>query len=67
VLRYFIAMSVKEIENAIKELPVEALSELRDWFEDYCEDKLELKDEVKAKVQMAREDIAAGRYRTRRP
>jgi hypothetical protein len=57
-------MSVKEIEDAIKELPVKDLSQLRDWFGDYCEDKLELKDEVKAKVQMAREDIAAGRCRS---
>ncbi len=56
-------MSVKEIENAIKELPAQELARLREWFEEYCEDKLELRDEVKEKLNLAREDIAAGRHR----
>jgi len=40
-------------------------AELRAWLEDYCEDKLELRTVVKAKIQSAREDVVQGRYRTR--
>jgi len=60
-------MSIQEIESAIQELPVQDLAKLREWFEDYCEDNLRLSDTVKRKLEAAREDIAAGRYRTRQP
>ncbi|MSR64764.1 MAG: hypothetical protein EXS18_03165 [Verrucomicrobiae bacterium] len=60
-------MSIHEIESAIQELPVRDLVKLREWFEDYCEDNLELSDTVKRKLEAAREDIDEGRYRTRQP
>ena len=60
-------MSIQEIENAIAGLSLQELIEFRAWFEDYCEDNLELTDEVKAKLEQAREDVGAGRYRTRQP
>jgi ABC-type Zn uptake system ZnuABC Zn-binding protein ZnuA len=60
-------MSIREIESAIEELSPQDLVEFRAWFENYCEDNLELTDDVKAKLQQAREDVAAGRYRTRQP
>ena len=60
-------MSVNEIETAIEKLSREELTQLRDWLEDFCEDQLELTDDVKAKLDDAREDIAAGRYRVRKP
>jgi ABC-type Zn uptake system ZnuABC Zn-binding protein ZnuA len=60
-------MGIREIESAIEELSPQQLVEFRAWFEDYCEDNLELTDEVKAKLEQAREDVAAGRYRTRQP
>lgn len=60
-------MSIREIENAIEGLSPQELAEFRAWFEKYCEDNLELTDDVKAKLQQAREDVAAGRYRTRKP
>ncbi len=46
--------------------PVE-LAEVREWLENYCEDQLELTDEVKAKLDEARRDIREGRYHTRQP
>ena len=60
-------MSIREIESAIEELSPQDLAEFRAWFENYCEDNLELTDDVKAKLEQAREDVAAGRYRTRQP
>lgn len=59
-------MSIREIESAIEELSPQDLVVFRAWFEDYCEDNLELTDDVKAKLEQAREDVAAGRYRTLR-
>jgi hypothetical protein len=38
---------------------------LRAWFEDYLEDQLELTEEVKAKLDESRREIAAGDYTTR--
>jgi hypothetical protein len=64
----FTAMStVQEIEAAIPKLPRHDLEQLKAWFDEFYEDSLELTDEVQAKLDQAREDIAAGRYRTRQP
>jgi len=54
--------TVKEIESALEQLPVEDLQEVRDWLEDFIEDQLELSDEFKAKVLRARQEIADGVY-----
>jgi hypothetical protein len=35
--------------------------------EDYLEQGLELKDEIAAKIDQSRREIAAGKYTTRRP
>jgi hypothetical protein len=40
---------------------------LQAWLDDYCEDRLELTDEVKAALDEARRDIASGLVRTRQP
>jgi len=61
------AMSVREIESAIHQLLPAELDELRVWFEDFVEDQLQLTDEVKAKLDESRADIAEGRYTTRSP
>ncbi len=55
-------MSVREIESAIHQLQPAELHELRVWFEDFVEDQLELTDEVKAKLDESRSDIANDRY-----
>jgi hypothetical protein len=55
---------VQEIQTAVPALTPQELAELREWLEDYIEDQLELHDEVKAKLDQSRAEIAAGHYRT---
>ncbi len=59
--------TVQEIEAAIPRLSRAELEQLRAWFEDYLEEQLELGDEVKAKLDESRREIAAGDYTTRQP
>ena len=59
--------TVKEIEAAIPRLSRAEVEELRAWIEDFLEDQLELTDEVKAKLDQSRREIAAGNYTTRQP
>lgn len=59
--------SVQEIETAIPKLSRPELEQLKAWFDDFCEDSLELTDEVKAHLEQARAEIAAGDYRSRQP
>ncbi|MBI4660839.1 MAG: hypothetical protein HY735_18540 [Verrucomicrobia bacterium] len=49
--------TVQEIEAAILKLSREELMELREWFEGYLEDHLELTDEVKTKLDDSRREI----------
>lgn len=58
--------TVQEIKAAIPKLSPEELVELKDWIEDFFEDQLELTEEIKAKLDQSRAEIAAGQYRTRR-
>jgi hypothetical protein len=65
---YPAAMStVQEIEAAIPKLSRAELEQLRAWFDDYLEDHLELADDMKAKLDESRREIAAGNYTTRQP
>ena len=41
------------------------LEQLRVWFEDYLEERLELTDDVKARLDESRREIAEGNYTTR--
>jgi len=43
------------------------VEELRAWIDDFLEDQLELTDEVKAKLDQSRREIAEGNYTTRQP
>jgi hypothetical protein len=36
------------------------IKQIREWIDDYLEDQLELTDEVKAKLDQSRREIAAG-------
>jgi hypothetical protein len=58
---------MQEIQAAIPKLSAKELEELKEWLEDYFEDQLELTDDVKAKLDESRAQIAAGQYRTRQP
>jgi len=63
---YLSAMStVKEIESAIQKLAPGEVKELLNWIEDYLEDELVMTDEFKASIERGKQDIAAGRTRTR--
>ena len=58
---------MKEIQAAIPKLSREEIEQIRQWIEDYLEEQLELTDEVKAKLDQSRREIAAGQYTTRQP
>jgi hypothetical protein len=59
--------TVKEIQAALPKLSREEIEQIRTWIDDYLEDRLELTDEVKAKLDQSRREIAAGEYTTRQP
>jgi hypothetical protein len=59
--------TVKEIQAAIPNLSREEIEQIRTWIDDYLEDQLELTDQVKAKLDQSRREIAAGQYTTRQP
>ena len=59
--------TVQEIEAAIPRLSRAEIEELRTWIDAFLEDQLELTDEVKAKLDQSRREIAAGNYTTRQP
>ena len=60
--------TVQEIESAITKLPLEKKEALRDWLDEAIEAQLEVSDEFKAKIQRARQEIAAGVHsRVRQP
>ena len=57
--------TIKEIQATIPKLSREEIKQIREWIDDYLEDQLELTDEVKAKLEQSRREIAAGQYTTR--
>ena len=52
--------TVSEIENAIAKLPLEEKETIRNWLEDVIEQHLELREDFKAKINRAQQEIAAG-------
>jgi hypothetical protein len=59
--------SVQEIEAAIPQLSRAEVEEVRAWIDDFLEDQMELNDDVKAKIDQSRREIAEGNYTTRQP
>ena len=59
--------TVREIEAAIPTLSRAELEEFRAWFENYIEDRLEVTDDVKSKLDQSRREIMEGDYTTRQP
>ena len=57
--------TVKEIRESIPELSRAELEQIRDWIDERLENNLELSDEVKAKLDQSRREIAAGQFTTR--
>ena len=54
--------TVKEIQAALPKLSREEIEQVRTWIDDYLEDQFELTDEVKAKLDQSRREIAARQY-----
>ena len=59
--------TVQEIKAAIPKLTPQEQVELKEWLEEFFEDQLELNDELKSKLDQARQEIREGKYRTRQP
>ena len=59
--------TVQEIKAAIPKLTPQEQVELKEWLEEFFEDQLEVNDEVKSKLDQARQEIREGKYRTRQP
>jgi hypothetical protein len=59
--------TVQEIEAVLPKLTRAEIEEVRAWIDDFLEDQLELTDEVQAKLDQSRREIAAGSYTTRQP
>jgi hypothetical protein len=52
--------SIPEIESALTRLSLADLQAVRDWLDDFIEERTEVSPEFKAKIQRAKEEIAAG-------
>jgi len=60
--------TVQEIESALAKLPLEEKEAIRDWLDEIIEDQMAVTDEFKAKIERAKQEIAAGiPSRTRKP
>ncbi len=59
--------TVQEIKAAVPKLSPEELAELKEWLDDFFEDQLGLRDEVKSALDRSRAEIAAGQYRSCQP
>lgn len=59
--------TVQEIEAALPRLSRIEIERIRAWIDDYLEDQLELTDEVKARLDQSRREIADGQFTTRQP
>jgi len=58
--------TVQEIENAISRLSPEEMRLVRDWLENQLEDRMEMTDEFKARIEESERQMAEGqRPRTR--
>ena len=58
--------TVQEIENAISRLSPEEMRLVRDWLENQLEDRMEMTDEFKARIEESGRQMAEGqRPRTR--
>ena len=51
--------------RGVDDLSRQEVEEIREWIDDYLEDRLELTVETQAKLDQSRREIAAGKYTTR--
>jgi hypothetical protein len=62
-----VVSTVQEIQAVIPRLSRAELEQIREWIDDRLENNLGLSDEVKAKLEQSRREIAAGQFTTRQP
>ncbi len=59
---------VEQIEAELQTLSPAELKRVRDWLDDFVEDRLEFKEDVEAAIQQSEREMAAGlRPRIRKP
>jgi hypothetical protein len=58
--------TAEEIRTAIPKLPRAEIEAIREWIDDYLEDRLELTDETKNKLDQSRRETTAGQYTSRK-
>ena len=59
---------VEQIEAELQSLSPAELKRVRDWLDDFVEDRLEFKEDFEAAVQESEREMAAGlRPRVRKP
>jgi len=58
---------LEQIQDDVKRLSKADQEALLDWLSSMLEEELELTDEFKAEIEQGKADIAAGRFRVRRP
>lgn len=59
--------TLEKIQQEEKQLTRAEQEALRDWLDHMLEDKLELTDEFKAKIERGEQDIREGRVRVHKP
>lgn len=59
--------TVQEIEAVLPRLSRAEMERIRAWIDEHFEDQLELNDDVKAKLDQSRREIAEGSFTTRQP
>ena len=57
--------TVQEIEAVLPRLSRAEMERIRAWIDEHLEDQLELNDDVKAKLDQSRREIAEGSFTTR--
>ena len=59
---------VEQIEAQLQSLSPAELKRVRDWLDDFVEDRLEFKEEFEAAIEESEREMAAGlRPRVRKP
>ena len=59
---------VEQIEAELQSLSLAELKRIRDWLDDFVEDRLEFRDDFEVAIQESEREMAAGlRPRVRKP
>jgi len=54
--------AVQEIKTVLPKLAHAEIEEVRAWIDDFLESQMELKDDIKAKLDQSRREITIGRF-----